>query len=171
VIELFNILCIALVGLLVSAIILVVGFCIVHAKEKKEAKKTLSSIESKGYKWASQPWGHIKTFISARVENVKRVGILPDGTFLYETESHKKFLYGSEITTAILDVANKVHMVKPDVLSLPSEDMIIPADWYVINDYNEVYEYLNFYNNLMISKGNDGETLDYHWDAELLDKL
>ena len=163
-----------------GTLILIVVFGAIHwiynMRAIKKASLALSSIEAKGYKWATKPW-HVKnTYIAAKKVNVTNVGHFPDGTILYKADTGEKFFWKADIPYIVVDIFGHIHISDDKAfLAIDDPSLIFCLDArpgvHIIKNRKEASDFLDFYQNFMKYKkpGYPFKT-EFVWDAEPLDE-
>jgi len=147
------------------------------ASPKSKEEIALTQIEKIGYQWAKEPWHTSGIYIYARDVKAAPVGHHPgpDGAILYkaaDVNSNEMFFWNGHTTHAVIDVCNRVH-IKPDSMGLLAVDdgkLIIPDNAYIIRNFKEAEDFINFFHVLKKyrnPKALTAKTQDYTWDTEL----
>lgn len=164
-----------------GALILIVIFGAIHwiynMRAMKKAARVLSTIEAKGYKWATKPWHVENTYISAKKVNVTNIGHFSDGTILYKAETGQTFCWKDNIPYIVVDIFGHFHISKDKMALLAIDDpslIIRPNEHpcvHIIKDAKEASDFLEFDKNF--ARYNNQEypfRTHYKWDAEPLDE-
>lgn len=146
----------------------------IYLYDRHKVKKLLASLQSKGYKWATEPSGCLHVYIQAKKESVKCIGRLPNNRMVYETDSGKKFYSDDEIASAAIDIAGHVHITEMDNVAVEGADLIIPEGWYVIRDSSEFHDFEAFtleLKNSVFTILPEFANWNFDWNTTIIDHL